>query len=90
MTDALQDRIQRGKRAEALLTDPLLIEAFETLKRDYITAWLQTQPHDGQSRELLYIAANQVDKVRERLGAIVGDGRIGQAELEAQEAEQNQ
>ncbi len=37
--DKHSDKARRGERAEALLSDPLMKEAFETLEETYIETW---------------------------------------------------
>ena len=83
MTDesTLERTVGRGCRAERLLADELMIEAFETLEQNYISTWRATTIDDVAAREKLFLAINIVGKVRDHLGAAVANGKLAQAEL---------
>ena len=51
MTDLDNER-HRGARANAIMTDPLMIESFEMLKNTYFDAWANSVPTDTATREL--------------------------------------
>lgn len=71
----------RALRAQELLDNDLLIEAFKTLEDNYASAWRSTALDDMQGREKLFLAINIVGKVRDHLSAAVANGRLAQAEL---------
>lgn len=81
MTDTLAQDIARGHRAQALLSDDLLTEAFDTLRAAYLKAWEDTKYNDTDGRERLWQAVQIVGKVRSQLEHIVTDGTLAQAEL---------
>lgn len=72
----------RAARADALLRDELLVEAFDTLDKSYVGAWRETPIRDTEARERLWQAVQIVGKVRGHLTAIVGNGKLAQKELE--------
>lgn len=80
--DFLQARINRGKRAEALVRDEMLIEAFDEMVSSYYADWLKTSPGDSAERERIYLKARQVGELRERLVRWATDGNLAQAELD--------
>ena len=71
----------RAVRADALLDDELLIEAFDALEKSYIAAWRATTVDDAAGREKLFLAINIVGKVRDHLAGVVANGRLARAEL---------
>jgi len=81
--DKLSEAMGRGARAERLLNDPLLQEAFEMLERDYIRGWRDTGARDTDARERLWQALHVVAKVRSHLGSVVSSGKLAQRELDA-------
>jgi hypothetical protein len=83
MTDEskLDRAIARAVRAEALLADELLGEAFRDLEANYTAAWRATTIDDVGAREKLFLAINIVGKVRDHLAAILANGRLAEAEL---------
>jgi hypothetical protein len=85
MTDEIKlDRdVARAVRAEALLADELLAEAFSGLEANYIAAWRATTIDDVDAREKLFLAINIVGKLRDHLAAILANGKLAQAELKA-------
>jgi hypothetical protein len=76
-------RLARQARAEALLNDPMLGEAFTNLKQEYVTRWLATPFADASGREQLYRAAIVVEQVKKHLHLIAQDGKLAQADLAA-------
>lgn len=83
MTDdiALHKATAKAARAQELLSDETLAEAFSGLESAYIQAWRSTTIEDVTSREKLFLAINVVGKVRDHLTAIVSNGKLAQAEL---------
>jgi len=77
----LENAAGRGVRAERLLADELLAEAFKALEDAYTVAWRRTTIDDAAAREKLFLAVNIVGKVRDHLAAIVNNGKLAQAEL---------
>jgi hypothetical protein len=85
----LDQAAAKALRAQELLDNELLGEAFETLEKSYTSAWRATTIDDFAAREKLFLAINIVGKVRDHLGAVVANGKLAQAELKelAQTAE---
>ena len=78
---ALNRAAERAARADALLRDELLQEAFATLERDYVKAWRETAARDTDARERLWQAVQLVAKVRDHLGSVVAGGNLARREL---------
>ena len=68
--------------AEELMRHELLTEAFVALESQYIDAWRTTAVHDERGRERLFLAVNQVAKVRDHLLKIMANGRIAQRDID--------
>jgi hypothetical protein len=79
--NALERVTARAVRAEALLDDELLAEAFDALEKNYIAAWRATTIDDTPGREKLFLAINIVGKVRDHLAGVVANGKLARAEL---------
>jgi len=71
----------KAVRAQDLLDNELLSEAFKGLEDNYTAAWRATTIDDVGAREKLFIAINIVGKVRDHLATIVTNGKLAQAEL---------
>jgi len=81
MTDALTADRNKGVRARALLDDPLLTEAFDTLRSTYMDAWQKTQVAETEKRERLWVMHKLVDRVKGHLEQLVDNGKLAEAEL---------
>ena len=84
MTDELRLNLdqERGVRAEALLRNELLQEAFATLEKRYTDEWRVTKVRDTDARERLWQAVNIVGKVRDHLATLIGNGKLAQRQLD--------
>jgi hypothetical protein len=82
--DKLQTDINRGQRAEQLLADPLLTEAFEKLESEYIAFWKNTgtRAEETNARERIWHAVQVIGKVRSHLRSVMADGTIARKELD--------
>ena len=83
--DKTADAINDGKRAHLLLNDELLNKAFATLERDYIGFWKTTPARDTDARERLWHGVQAVGKLRDHLVAVMNNGKLALADLEARE-----
>ncbi len=72
----------RGARAEILLRNELLQEAFTVLEARYVEEWRVTQFRDTDARERLWQAVNILRKVKDHLGATIANGKLAQRELD--------
>lgn len=79
--DKLQAAVARGARAQALIENELLREAFEKLEADYVAAWKTWAAADRDGRERLWHAVNVLGRVRDHLARVVADGKLSQREL---------
>jgi hypothetical protein len=73
----------RAARAQALIEDELLQEAFVALEERYVEEWRLSQFRDTDARERLWQAVNVLRKVKDHLGRILADGRLAQREIDA-------
>jgi hypothetical protein len=77
----LGETATKAMRAQDLLDDELLSEAFEGLEQTYTAAWRATGIEDVGAREKLFLAINIVGKVRDHLTSVLTNGKLAQAEL---------
>ena len=79
----LSAAIARAARAQALIEDELLQEAFAALEMRYVEEWRASQFRDTDARERLWQAVNVLRKVKDHLARILADGRLAQREIDA-------
>lgn len=75
-----EQRRQRGLRAEALLADDLLQEAFEGADAECIAAWRAAETPAQREEAWALMAA--LAKVQQRLRSIMADGTLAQAKID--------
>ena len=80
--DKKETQIREGKRAQVLLNDPLLKQAFEDLLETYKQEIFFTNFADDEKRRSLWMAYNMVDKIRGHLQTIMESGKLAQKDLE--------
>jgi len=80
--DNKEKQVREGKRAEQLLSDPLLKSAFEDLLEVYKTEIFNTKFTESEQRTYLWVAYNLVDKIRGHLQSIMSSGKLTQQELD--------
>lgn len=78
----LREAVDRKARAEALLRDELIVEAFETLEREYLNAFKTSGPNDAQARERAYALLHGLEAVQRHLRSVVEDGKVAQRQLD--------
>jgi hypothetical protein len=77
----LREATAKAARAQRLLEDDILAEAFTALEGSYSAAWRSTTIDDISGREKLFLAINIVGKVRDHLTRVVTDGKLAATEL---------
>ena len=82
MMDKKETQIREGKRAQVLLNDPLLKQAFEDLLATYRQEIFNTNFADDEKRRSLWMAYNMLDKIRGHLQTIMESGKLAQKDLE--------
>ena len=80
--DNKEKQVREGKRAEQLLSDPLLKSAFEDLLEVYKTEIFNTKFTESEQRTYLWVAYNLVDKIRGHLRSVMAGGKLTQQELD--------
>lgn len=70
-----EDRENRAAHAQALLDDPLMAEAWDSVERSVMQQWRASDPDDTATREDCWHQLRAIAKVRGRLNQIVADGK---------------
>ena len=76
-----QEEIARGKAAELLLRNELLIEAFDNLESTYTAAWKATAPGQTDERERLFALVTALRDVRGHIEQIAVTGELARRQL---------
>ena len=67
---------ERERRAQALITDPLLNESFDVLKEDLMNRWNHSGSTDLQARESIWLAMRLLDRIHGHINSIVETGHM--------------
>lgn len=78
----IRQRQDRAAKAEALLRNELLIEAFEYLDEQFIEAWRSSGVEDKEAREHIFHLSQALGAVKGYLQSVVEDGKLAQVSLE--------
>lgn len=81
MSDQL-DEINRGAMAERLLSDPLISEAFDLIRAEYIAAWESAPARDVEGRERIWAHLQSLTKVRAHLETVAYTGKMSKKQQE--------
>jgi hypothetical protein len=67
---------ERERRAQSLINDPLLKEAFDVLKEDLMNRWNHSGSTDLQARESIWLAMRLLDRIHGHINSIVETGHM--------------
>ena len=80
------DKLERGRRAEILLGDPLLGQTLEDLEAEYVKAWRKAKTLEA--RENAHRLVGLIDQFRDHLASLALTGTLNarnRAQLEGRE-----
>tara|TARA_R110000824_G_scaffold31047_2_gene101483 strand:- start:2500 stop:2754 length:255 start_codon:yes stop_codon:yes gene_type:complete len=80
---SLVDEQERGRRATAILSDPILKEALSEIRNSYITAWSQSDDSDAELRERAFFLLRAVDAFEGHLKSVVTTGDMATRQIAA-------
>ena len=72
----LASEVSRGEKAKLLLDEPIIKEAFETLKKEFQEAILNTKHGEDAARTTLWQAYHLTDKVENHLRTVMETGKL--------------
>ena len=67
---------ERERRAQSLIDDPLLKEAFDVLKEDLMNRWNHSGSTDLEARESIWLAMRLLDRIHGHINSIVETGHM--------------
>jgi len=82
-----EEEVRRGLRAQALLADPLVADAFAALDSHCIEEWRRAGPRDVETRERLWLMLKLTERLKQHFASLVEDGRLAGERIAALEKE---
>lgn len=73
----------RAAAAERLKNDPLLVEAFASIRNGAITAWQATKIDDARARDMAWLTVKVVDRIEGELQSIIDNGKLAARRVQA-------
>lgn len=70
-------KIRKGAKADAILGDPVFMEAMDRLEREWTGKWRKGKT--VEEREHAHAMLLAAEEIRHQLGCIVGDGDLAKA-----------
>ena len=67
---------ERERRAQSLIDDPLLNEAFDVLKEDLMNRWNHSGSTDLEARESIWLAMRLLDRIHGHINSIIESGHM--------------
>jgi hypothetical protein len=68
--------IARGLRAQAILDDALVGEAFATIERECIAEWRRAPARDVEGREHLWLMLKLAERLRAHFESLIANGKL--------------
>lgn len=81
MTDQLEQDIARGIKAQQILNDQLVIDAFQAVKDEVYKQWQSSPARDAEGREKLFLMLKAQERVEAHLRSVMETGQLADATL---------
>ena len=81
----LEQELERGSKAQKLLSDPLFQEAFDLVRQALHERWENAPLRDKEGAHELKLQLKLLNDVRANLEQAVANGKLAAAELKTQE-----
>ena len=69
---------ERERRANALINDPLFVEAFDALKKELLGQWEHSGSTDIDARESIWLAIRLLDRIHGHIQSIIETGHMAE------------
>jgi hypothetical protein len=73
--------VKRGRKAETVLKDELLTEAFESIKKDQLSIITSSNVADSEKRESAYYMMKAVELLQIKLNSFYQDGKFEERKI---------
>jgi hypothetical protein len=77
-----REAVARADKAEALLRNELLTEAFDYLEQQFIQAWRSSGIGEAEDRERIYQLSQNLDALKGYFQTVISDGKMAQSQID--------
>ena len=81
MTDFINEQ-DRGAKAADVLRNPLVVEAFEELRKTYVLGWSGSDPQDSAFREQCFHLLKALEAFEGHFESVVTTGKMASQQME--------
>jgi len=74
--------VLRAEKAEALLRNELLTEAFDYLEQQFIQAWRSSGIGEAEDRERIYQLSQNLEALKGYFQTVISDGKMAQSQID--------
>ena len=77
-----RDAVLRAEKAEALLRNELLTEAFDYLECQFVQAWKSSGIGEAEDRERIYQLSQNLEALKGYFQTVISDGKMAQSQID--------
>jgi hypothetical protein len=77
-----REAVARADKAEALLRNELLTEAFDYLEQQFIQAWRSSGIGEAEDRERIYQLSQNLEALKGYFQTVISDGKMAQSQID--------
>jgi len=77
-----RDAVLRAEKAEALLRNELLTDAFDYLEQQFIQAWRSSGIGEAEDRERIYQLSQNLEALKGYFQTVISDGKMAQSQID--------
>ena len=77
-----RDAVLRAEKAEALLRNELLTDAFDYLEKQFIQAWRSSGIGEAEDRERIYQLSQNLEALKGYFQTVILDGKMAQSQID--------
>ncbi len=74
---------QRADNAQRILEDPLVQEAFSTLRQEFLERWENSPAQDTNARETLWLGLKILSRLEIHFESLIASGQIAKAQRDS-------
>jgi len=80
-SEKLQKEINRGRDAAQLLENPLLVDAFASIRKDLQGNWMAAPVRDAEGRERIWLMTKMLERLEGAIRMHVETGKMAARQL---------
>ena len=74
---------QRADNAKRILDDPLVQEAFDTLRQEFLDRWENSPAQDTDARETLWLGLKILSRLEAHFESLIASGQMAKAQRDS-------